>query len=296
MSCYIVIDAGTTNLRVSLLSEDWTLLEQASDGAGVRYTAIDGHNGRLRAAVQACVRQVMDSRGVGAGDVRACVAYGMITSNVGLAEIPHLTAPAGPAQFHAGLVTRAFPDLLPFPVTFIPGLKIAPGPATLDNLSTLDMMRGEETEAVGLWAALRPEQDLMLVLPGSHNKFISVGRDGSLRGCMTSISGELLDALTHHTVLADSLVGAFASAGAFTARDARSFLLGAVMRMDLEALEHFSLFSPGQPLYIASKPPLGQALLDLLRAHGHSAALLDEPLRRSMGFLGVKTIWSGGLD
>lgn len=328
MSCYIVIDAGTTNLRVSLLSEDWTLLEQASDGAGVRYTAIDGHNGRLRAAVQACVRQVMDNRGVGAGDVRACVAYGMITSNVGLAEIPHLTAPAGPSQFHAGLVTRAFPDLLPFPVTFIPGLKNAPGPATLDNLSTLDMMRGEETEAVGLWAALRPEQDLMLVLPGSHNKFISVGRDGSLRGCMTSISGELLDALTHHTVLADSLEGAFASAGDydpalmlagasacdaglgrsaflvrimrtlgdFTARDARSFLLGAVMRMDLEALEHFSLFSPGQPLYIASKPPLGQALLDLLRAHGHSAALLDEPLRRSMGFLGVKTIWSGGLD
>ena len=84
-------------------------------------------------------------------------------------------------------------------------------PVTLDRLCNVDMMRGEETEAIGLWTALRPNHDLMLVLPGSHNKFISVGRDGSLRGCMTSISGELLDVLTHHTVLSESLESAFVS-------------------------------------------------------------------------------------
>lgn len=328
MSYYIIIDAGTTNLRVSLLDESWQLLTQTGDEAGVRHTAIDGHNGRLRAAVKACVQKVMDRYQIALNDVCACVAYGMITSNVGLLEIPHLAAPAGPAQFHDGMVTHEFSDLLPFPVTFIPGLKNTVGQATLEQLCDLDMMRGEETEAIGLWASLHPQQDVMLILPGSHNKFISVSRDGSLRGCMTSISGELLDALTHHTVLSDSLENAFASeqdydptlmlAGAaacdaglgrsaflvrimrtlgnYTARDARNFLLGAVMRMDLEALEHFSLFSPEQPLYIASKPPLGLALLDLLHAHGYEASLLDEPLRKSMGFLGVKTIWTAGSD
>lgn len=328
MSYFIIIDAGTTNLRVSLLDEAWQPITQAGDDAGVRHTAIDGHNGRLRAAVKTCVQQVMDEAGISADNVRACLAYGMITSNVGLMEIPHLAAPAGPAQFHAGLVTQDFPGLLPFPITFIPGLKNTAEPVTLDRLGNLDMMRGEETEAIGLWSALRPERDLMLVLPGSHNKFISVGRDGSLRGCMTSISGELLDALTHHTVLSDSLESAFVSpenydsslmlAGAaacdaglgrsaflvrimrtlgnFSVEEARNFLLGAVMRMDLEALEHFSLFSPGQVLYIASKPPLGVALLDLLRAHGYEASLLDDSLRKSMGYLGVKTIWTGSPD
>ena len=327
MSYFIIIDAGTTNLRVSLLDEAWQPLAQASDEAGVSHTAIDGNNGRLCNGIRTCVRQVMDSAGITAQDVRLCAAYGMITSDVGLMEIPHLAAPAGPAQFHAGLVTCEFPDLLPFPVTFIPGLKNTTEPVTLDRLCNVDMMRGEETEAIGLWTALRPNHDLMLVLPGSHNKFISVGRDGSLQGCMTSISGELLDVLTHHTVLSESLESAFVSpqdydsslmlAGAaacdaglgraaflvrimrtlgnFTASEARNFLLGAVMRMDLEALEHSSLFSPGHVLYIASKPPLGAALHDLLRDHGYEAVLIDESRRKSMGFLGVKTIWTSGL-
>ena len=97
MSYFIIIDAGTTNLRVSLLDEAWQPITQAGDDAGVRHTAIDGHNGRLRAAVKTCVQQVMDEAGISADNVRACLAYGMITSNVGLMEIPHLAAPAGPA-------------------------------------------------------------------------------------------------------------------------------------------------------------------------------------------------------
>ena len=46
MSYFIIIDAGTTNLRVSLLDEAWQPLAQASDEAGVSHTAIDGNNGR----------------------------------------------------------------------------------------------------------------------------------------------------------------------------------------------------------------------------------------------------------
>ena len=38
MSYFIIIDAGTTNLRVSLLDEAWQPLAQASDEAGVSHT------------------------------------------------------------------------------------------------------------------------------------------------------------------------------------------------------------------------------------------------------------------
>ena len=184
------------------------------------------------------------------------------------------------------------------------------------------MMRGEETEALGLWSLLQPEKDMLLVLPGSHNKVISLSADGTLRGSMTSISGELLDAVTHHTILAESvehgftdaehydreqvLAGARACAGGFghaafearlmrtlgsgTTDDARSFLLGAVLRLDVEAIRHFSFFSPEQVLMVAGKAPFGQALVDLFTQEGWQARLIDEELRRRMGIAGVRTI------
>ena len=162
----------------------------------------------------------------------------------------------------------------------------------------------------------------MLILPGSHNKFISIRADGTICGCMTSISGELIDALTYHTILSDSVERAFLSAeayqpelmlagaracdaglgrsafmarimrtlGDFTADDARNFLLGAVLRMDLDALEHFSAFSKEQTLVIAGKAPLAQALCDLFEAYGLHAMMLDEGIRKGMGMLGVRTI------
>ena len=40
----------------------------------------------------------------------------------------------------------------------------------------------------------------MFILPGSHNKFVAMSAEGKILGCMTSISGELLDAMTHHHI------------------------------------------------------------------------------------------------
>lgn len=143
MNYTIIIDAGTTNVRVSLLDHTWTVLASASDPSGVRYTALDGHNGRLKTAICDCLHTVMDNATVSSEAVSACYAYGMITSASGLVEIPHLTAPADIHAFRAGCVTRSLPDIAPFPITFIPGLRNSQEPATLSNLQTLDMMRGE---------------------------------------------------------------------------------------------------------------------------------------------------------
>ena len=34
-----------------------------------------------------------------------------------------------------------------------------------------------------------PGKPMLLILPGSHNKFVSVDREGKITGCLTSISG-----------------------------------------------------------------------------------------------------------
>lgn len=114
MSYFIIIDAGTTNLRVSLLDEAWQPLAQASDEAGVSHTAIDGNNGRLCNGIRTCVRQVMDSAGITAQDVRLCAAYGMITSDVGLMEIPHLAARPARHSFMPGWSHANFPTSFRF--------------------------------------------------------------------------------------------------------------------------------------------------------------------------------------
>ena len=90
---FLIIDGGTTNLRVTLLSDERKPLDAIARDGGVRHTAVDGNNGRLKAALAECIDQLLARNGLDAGDVKRCVAYGMITSDMGLLEIPHVPAP-----------------------------------------------------------------------------------------------------------------------------------------------------------------------------------------------------------
>ena len=45
---YIIIDCGTTNLRVTLLDGQKQPVDTVRADGGVRHTAIDGDNSRLR--------------------------------------------------------------------------------------------------------------------------------------------------------------------------------------------------------------------------------------------------------
>ena len=215
---FLIIDGGTTNLRVTLLSDERKPLDAIARDGGVRHTAVDGNNGRLKAALAECIDQLLARNGLGAGDVKRCVAYGMITSDMGLLEIPHVPAPASAADLRDAMRAQRFPEIAPFPIHFIPGVRNFAGPVDLDNFGMMDMMRGEETEAVGLFELLEPETSAMFILPGSHNKFVAMSAEGKILGCMTSISGELLDAMTHHTILADAVGGAFVSPEAYDAK------------------------------------------------------------------------------
>ena len=328
----LVIDCGTTNLRVTLLGEDNRPAATAKAEGGVRNTAVDGHNGRLRALLRESIESVLSQGGISAADVSRCVAYGMITSDMGLMELGHLCAPASAADLRRGMREAVFEDVAPFPIAFIPGVRNFSGEVNFDNVSGMDMMRGEETEAVGLYDLLAPGGEAVFILPGSHNKFVSMGDRGQILGCMTSISGELLDALTHHTILADAVGHAFVSAedydetaaregawecarsglgrAAFAGRilstlgklpraSVQSYLLGAALALDVEALGAFLPSRPDETLspmailpdnvlgamgvaqpqptsapriYVAGKPPVQRAMCDVLDALGFEGA------------------------
>ena len=321
---YLVIDCGTTNLRVTLLDENRRRIDMEKAEGGVRHTAIDGHNGRLRAMLRDSMAAVLSRNGYAAAQVERCVAYGMITSNMGLLEIPHVPAPAGARELRAAMQERTFEDIAPFPIAFIPGVRNFAGPVDLTNFPQMDMMRGEEVEAIGLHALLAPEGPAVFILPGSHNKFVSMDAQGRILGCMTSISGELLDAMTHHTILADAAGGGFASADTYDAEMARagarecaasglgraafagrilhtlggrehaqiqSYLLGAALALDVQAMQSFVGDTDSVQAYVAGKAPVQQCMCDVMEALcAGEAQQVPAELSARMGLEGVLRI------
>ena len=60
----ITIDTGTTNTRVFLFNENNEPVSSAKSEIGVRITAIDGNNDRLKAAIKGCLEDVLKQAGV----------------------------------------------------------------------------------------------------------------------------------------------------------------------------------------------------------------------------------------
>ncbi len=297
------VDAGTTNTRASLWSLQGVGVDAVSRNVGVRDTAIDGHNQKLRTAVRDCLAELAAKHGLGEGGLAAVYASGMITSNVGLFELPHLVAPAAKEDFIRGVRPATLPDVCRLPINFIPGLKNMAGGVTMANLEAMDIMRGEEVEALALMEFLPAGREYLVVLPGSHSKFVRIDARGRLTGCLTSIAGELLDCLTTQSILAEAVGRAFVSAesyrreimlagfaaaretsfarAAFLTRTMKmfvdpdpahcaNFLLGAVLANDVSAVRASSALRAGPEVevVIAGREPLRSALADAFREDG----------------------------
>ncbi len=79
------------------------------------------------------------------------------------------------------------------------GLVSIPGVKTVsETLENADIMRGEETELMGLDIDI---SDSLILLPGSHSKCISVSKDGRINEFHTFLTGEMLYAISNATIL-----------------------------------------------------------------------------------------------
>ncbi|MDB4894705.1 MAG: 2-keto-3-deoxy-galactonokinase, partial [Firmicutes bacterium] len=141
-----LIDSGTTNTRVRLSDGD-RVLAAVTEAVGARDAARDGSNSRLRSALHRLVQEAGLQAGIPVGDIAVLIASGMITSNLGLLEVPHVQAPVRPAELARAIVTKRFPDIAPCDIAFIPGIKTV---ASDGELVGSDILRGEEAEVVGL--------------------------------------------------------------------------------------------------------------------------------------------------
>lgn len=108
---FAVIDCGTTMTRIYIVDED-TLKIVASGRrkVGVRDTSITGSRDALRNGITELFFQILEENKIPDSSVFFSIASGMITSEVGLIDIPHLIAPVGLAQLSAGVVKVEDPE------------------------------------------------------------------------------------------------------------------------------------------------------------------------------------------
>lgn len=296
---WITIDGGTTNTRIVLWDEQGKMAASCKSETGVRITAIEGSPASLKKAVKEGIEQVCETAGITWEEVERIAASGMITSNMGLVEIPHIAAPAGIEELRAAAKTVLLPDVCPLPITFVPGVKNSLPVVDLNHFEQMDMMRGEEVETIGMLHHLEAGKPYLLILPGSHTKFVSVDEKGRITGCLTTITGELLQVITCNTLIADAVDKQFVSEATydremmltgyhtaakagigracfsarilntFAEKDKRklaNYLLGAVFQNDMSAIKGSDAIQihTDTVAVVAGKNPLRQALCDLL--------------------------------
>jgi len=182
----IGINWGSSNLRAYLIGADGRMLDSHEAPAGVATLQREG----MVAAANA-----IRARWPEAGHAYAA---GMIGSNVGWVDAGYVDCPAGAETVAQHLVPTRIGEL---------ALHIVPGMACVRAVDGApDVMRGEETELLGLLAAGNVEPDAIVALPGTHTKWIQL-RQGRVESFMTSMSGELFDRLASGGLLASVLEG-----------------------------------------------------------------------------------------
>ena len=195
MSVYITIDGGTTNTRVTLV-RDKVLIDGVKLSVGARKSIEDKEI--LKVEIKRAIETLLVKNHLGEKDIACILASGMITSEFGLCYIEHIMTPAGIRELHDGIEKIYLSEITDIPFAFIRGVKLS-----AESFESFDVMRGEETELMGIINADYGE--CIYILPGSHSKIIEVDAMGRIIDFSTMMTGEMISALSSQTILKDSV-------------------------------------------------------------------------------------------
>ena len=158
------------------------------------------------------IESMLTEYGISEDYVQGVYMSGMLTSDLGILEVPHLTAPVSMKNYQEHLVRVHLPEVFSKEIVLIPGIKnTLSNPESLDSLRTFDIMRGEETETYALIEQYGSDQNTIYILPGSHNKYVFIDENCTVLATSTTLSGELLNSIVNDTIVASSVDHGFPS-------------------------------------------------------------------------------------
>ena len=178
---FITADWGTTNRRAYLLDAGGSCVAEFEDDKGIMSVPKGGF-GEAVAEIRARL-----------GDHPLLLA-GMVGSNRGWVEAPYVPCPAGLQDLATALV---WPEE--------GRTAIVPGVSFVDP-DEADVMRGEEVQLLGAFAAGIVPADSLVCHPGTHNKWARL-RGGRIERFRTVMTGEIFNLLRENSILSDLLSG-----------------------------------------------------------------------------------------
>ncbi len=314
---YLALDVGTTNTRVWLL-KDTRVLTRIERSVGVRNSAILGNSSMLSKTL----RDAIDSLKKTFGKPTCVLAAGMITSGRGLCEVPHVEAPAGKKKLSQHVRMKRFAEICPYPFFLVPGVRIKRAPGVLKNIHEVDIIRGEESEIVGLCMRQDLSSSWLFLHLGSHTKAIVVNRKGEIIRSLSTLSGECSDVIQQATILSDNLkisqktqltkkffdagyqqsdkygllralfmVRLLGENGRYTHSNLYSFFLGALLASDFQALQNAGLLKGATtPIILSGHAQLQKAWCLLLQRHGRPFTIIKKREREHAFLDGLRTI------
>jgi len=301
-TCILYIDGGTTRTRGWAVVGD-RVVASAQVTAGARDAARGSR--ALAEAVRHLIEEIERRCRAGSRPPPVLVvAAGMITSPQGLVDVPHVEAPAGAADLAGGAVCRVLAEVSPLRIVLVPGVRTGALRASRETVGQGDVMRGEEVLALGLVRQRRLARGEVLLSLGSHWKAVHVDDEGRVAGSTSTLSGELIESLRSHTILASSLppewpetlprdwvaagfergrsdglpralyeVRLLEQRAASGPDDRLAFLVGATIATSVEALVPPGAAATAR-VVLAGPPALTDAWGEVLRARGREPAVL----------------------
>lgn len=188
-------DWGTTNVRLRRVEiASRRVVSETSAAAGVKevFDAWKRTGGDRLEHYDEALRPLLETLGRRESD-RALVISGMASSSIGMAELPYAEVPFrldGSDVEYRVMESR----VVACPLLLLSGVR------TPD-----DVMRGEETELIGLCRSIAaPASPSLFILPGTHSKHVYVD-SGAIVSFRTYMTGELFDMLANASILRESV-------------------------------------------------------------------------------------------
>lgn len=189
---YITIDGGTTNTRISIVSDGKIIdtLKIKSDSNTEKYKVVIKDN----------INELLKKNGFEEKDIiRILISGTMATAEFGIYPLDYVVTPVNIKMLKEESCEVIIPEISDIPFVVIRGVKTKG-----DSLDKVDAMRGEESELAGIMSA--NDKSCVYMLMGSHSKIIRTDDNGNIIDICTMLSGELIEAVSKSTILKNTLV------------------------------------------------------------------------------------------
>jgi 2-dehydro-3-deoxygalactonokinase len=179
----VAVDWGTSSLRIWLMDDAGAVMAERRSAEGMEAVGPLGFEGVLRARL-ADIGIDPD-----AGANRGCpiIMCGMVGARQGWCEAPYMDVPVELARIADGAIAVR---------CGVMDVRILPGLCRRDPARP-DVMRGEETQLLGL---LADEQPGVVLIPGTHSKWVTLA-GATVTDFRTVMTGEIYALLCRHSVL-----------------------------------------------------------------------------------------------